>query len=269
MTDPRRAAWDDDFVPCFTSAYPGTVPRPRTAQPAAEPAGAPPLAPGPVPGALVRPIPAATVSRLPIYLRALIELRGLGTRTASSDELAAAAGVTPAKLRKDLSQLGSFGTRGVGYDTALLIDLISRELGFGTQWPVVIVGAGHLGQALANHAGFGSRGFHVAAVLDADPGRVGELVAGIRVRPMAELEEAVAAVRPCIAVIAVPATAARAVCDRLVACGVTSVLNFAPCVLETPGAVTVRTVDLATELQILAFHEVQRRAPAPTLADIS
>lgn len=206
-------------------------------------------------------IPDATVARLPVYLRALTALAEEGVATVSSDELAGAAGVGSAKLRKDLSHLGSYGTRGVGYDVEYLVYQISRELGLTQDWRVVIIGAGNLGHALANYGGFASRGFTVVALLDADEALIGEQVAGLRVRSIDELEAVVAGERAHIGVVATPASGAQAVCDRLVAAGVTSVLNFAPCVLDVPDGVMVRKVDLSTELQILAFHE-QRRAAA-------
>ncbi len=205
-------------------------------------------------------IPDATVARLPVYLRALTALAAEGVDTVSSEALAAAAGVGSAKLRKDLSHLGSYGTRGVGYDVEYLVYQISRELGLTQDWRVVIVGIGNLGHALANYGGFASRGFTVAALLDADPARVGEQVAGIAVRPVDDLEDVVSGCEVHIGVVATPAGSAQEVCDRLVAAGVTSVLNFAPCVLDVPEGVMVRKVDLSTELQILAFHEQRRVA---------
>ena len=205
-----------------------------------------------------RGIPEAAVARLPIYLRALSALQDHGIPTVSSEDLAAAAGVGSAKLRKDLSYLGSYGTRGVGYDVDYLVYQIARELGLTQDWPVVIVGIGNLGHALANYGGFASRGFHIAALLDADPARVGEVVAGLAVRHVSELERLVCGLGPAIGVIATPATAAQEVCDRLVAAGVRSILNFAPLVLVVPEEVDVRKVDLAIELQILAFHEQRK-----------
>jgi redox-sensing transcriptional repressor len=204
-------------------------------------------------------IPDATVARLPVYLRALTALAEEGVATVSSEELAGAAGVGSAKLRKDLSHLGSYGTRGVGYDVEYLVYQISRELGLTQDWRVAIVGAGNLGHALANYGGFASRGFTVVALMDADGALIGEEVAGLRVRSIDELEQIVGTDGVHIGVVATPAAAAQAVCDRLVGAGVTSVLNFAPCVLDVPPEVMVRKVDLSTELQILAFHE-QRRA---------
>ena len=204
-------------------------------------------------------IPEATVARLPVYLRALYALADRDTATVSSEELAAAAGVNSAKLRKDLSHLGSYGTRGVGYDVEYLVYQVSRELGLTQDWPVVIVGAGNLGRALANYGGFASRGFRIAALLDCDPAVVGTTIARHQVRSAADIEDVVATHGVSIGVIATPAAAAQDVCDRLVAAGVTSILNFAPVVLNVPSGVDVRKVDLSIELQILAFH-AQRRA---------
>src|SRR5450432_2827318 len=204
-------------------------------------------------------IPEATIARLPLYLRALYTLADRGIGSVSSEELAAAAGVNSAKLRKDLSHLGSYGTRGVGYDVEYLVYQVSRELGLTQDWPVVIIGAGNLGRALANYGGFASRGFRIAALLDCDPAVVGTVIARHTVRSAAEIEDVVTRYAVSIGVIAAPAAAAQDVCDRLVAAGVTSILNFAPVVLNVPSGVDVRKVDLSIELQILAFH-AQRRA---------
>ncbi|MCX9192733.1 redox-sensing transcriptional repressor Rex [Carbonactinospora thermoautotrophica] len=216
-----------------------------------------------------RGIPEATVARLPLYLRALTALSERGVPTVSSEELAAAAGVNSAKLRKDLSYLGSYGTRGVGYDVEYLVYQISRELGLTQDWPVVIIGVGNLGHALANYGGFASRGFRVVALLDADPHRIGERVAGLHIRHVNELEDVVAEHNVSIGVIATPASAAQDVCDRLVGAGVTSILNFAPCVLSVPEGVNVRKVDLSIELQILAFHEQRKAGRAASLAPVA
>lgn len=211
---------------------------------------------------LERGIPEATVARLPIYLRALVSLSERGIDTCSSEELAAAAGVNSAKLRKDLSYLGSYGTRGVGYDVEYLRYQIAREIGVTQDWPVVIVGIGNLGHALANYSGFTSRGFRVVALLDRDRARLGERLGDMRIRAFDDLERVVEEHDVAIGVIATPATAAQDVCDRLVAAGVTSILNFAPTVLAVPQGVDVRKVDLSIELQILAYHE-QRKALHP------
>ncbi|MEO6714454.1 MAG: redox-sensing transcriptional repressor Rex [Mycobacteriales bacterium] len=209
-----------------------------------------------------RGIPDATVARLPIYLRALVSIAEAGETTVSSDALAHGAGVNSAKVRKDLSYLGSYGTRGVGYDVQYLVYQISRELGLTQDWSVVIVGVGNLGHALANYGGFAQRGFTIAALLDVDTRQVGEMVAGQAVRHLDELTDVVATSSVSIGVIATPAHAAQDVADRLVAAGVTSILNFAPCLLSVPSGVDVRKVDLSIELQILSFHE-QRKSTAP------
>lgn len=208
----------------------------------------------------VRDIPEATVARLPVYLRALTSLSDSGTETCSSEQLAQAAGVNSAKLRKDLSHLGSYGTRGVGYDVDYLRYQIAREIGVTQDWPVVIVGIGNLGHALANYAGFRTRGFRVVALLDADPHRQEEQVGGIDVRSFDDIESIVADQQVAIGVIATPAEAAQAVADRLVSAGVRSILNFAPTHLDVPDGVDVRKVDLSIELQILAYHEQRKGA---------
>ncbi|MGH3802234.1 MAG: redox-sensing transcriptional repressor Rex [Pseudonocardiaceae bacterium] len=207
-----------------------------------------------------RDIPTATVSRLPLYLRTLHDLAGASQLSVSSKELASAAGVNPAQLRKDLSYLGSHGTRGVGYDVTNLIGQISFVLGLGRDWSVVMVGAGHLGRALAGYSGLGSRGFRIAAVADADPGLIGASFAGLTVQGMEALPAIVAESNVEIGIIATPAHASQQVCDQLVAAGVTGSLNFAPCLLSVPDGVEVRKVDFAMELQILSFHEHRRRS---------
>ena len=208
-----------------------------------------------------RRIPEATVARLPVYLQLLVEQAELGIDSISSDGLAELAGVNAAKVRKDLSYLGSYGTRGVGYEVDYLVYQIRRELGLEHAWPVVIVGAGNLGQALAGYGGFNERGFPVAGIVDIDPAKVDTVVGGVRVRPLAELAQIVSSKDVSIGVVATPPTAAQDAADKLVKVGVTSILNFAPVVLSVPAGVTVRKVDLAVELQILSYHE-QRRAAA-------
>src|SRR5215475_4187965 len=222
-------------------------------------------------------LPEATVARLPEYLRALHALAETGHDVVSSDELAGAAGVNSAKLRKDLSYLRSNGTRGVGYDIAQLTSKIEHVLGLNQHRAVALVGVGNLGHALAGYDGFGSRGFHIAALFDADPRRVGERIGRLCVRHVDELPLVVAEEGISIAVIATPADAAQSVADALVACGVTSILNFAPRVLNVPDNVDVRKVDLAIELQILSFHEHRKASltalpstlPAPVPAPMN
>lgn len=208
-----------------------------------------------------RRIPEATVARLPIYLKLLSDQFDAGTTNISSEELAELGGVNAAKVRKDLSYLGSYGTRGVGYDVEFLIFQVKRELGLTHDWDVVIVGAGHLGKALAGYGGFGERGFPVGGVVDVDPDKIGTVVGGVRVRHADQLTEIVETRDISIGVIATPGPAAQTAADGLVAAGITSILNFAPTIINVPHGISVRKVDLAVELQILSYHE-QRRVNA-------
>jgi redox-sensing transcriptional repressor len=211
-----------------------------------------------------RAIPEATVGRLPVYLRALVEMAEDGRATTSSEDLADAAGVNSAKVRKDLSYLGSYGTRGVGYDVAYLIHQVRRVLGLTQDWPVLIAGIGNLGHALANYRGFAERGFRVVALVDADPSKVGEVVAGVEVRPVEDMPALVRRHDVAIGIVCTPAAGAQEVADRMVEAGIRSILNFAPAVIAVPPEVSLRKVDLSIELQILGFYE-QRKA---VLADV-
>jgi redox-sensing transcriptional repressor len=193
-----------------------------------------------------------------MYLRALNQLIEDGIHTVSSRALAEAAGVNSAQLRKDLSYLGSYGTRGVGYDVRYLLRQIGREVGSTHDWPVIIVGLGNLGTALANYSGFYSRGFRVVGLIDPNPDLIGKRIHDLAIADLADLEDVVSRTGAAIAVIATPAEAAQAVADRLVDLGVTSILNFAPTVLVVPDRVNVRKVDLGQELQILAYHEQRK-----------
>ncbi|HZM54658.1 MAG TPA: redox-sensing transcriptional repressor Rex [Acidimicrobiales bacterium] len=205
-------------------------------------------------GSSRRRIPEATVARLPVYQRILEELLRSGTTTVSSELLASAAQVNAAKVRKDLSLLGSFGTRGAGYDAAFLIEQIDRRLGLDRIWPVVIAGIGHLGRALARSQGFAARNFKVAALLDSDPAIIGERVDGVVVRHPDDLPEIAGEEPLAIGVITTPASAAQRVADQMVGAGVRSILNFAPRVLEAPPDVLLRYVDLSIELQVMSFY---------------
>lgn len=206
-----------------------------------------------------RAIPEAAVARLAVYLRVLSGLAEQGVGTISSEELSAASGVNSAKLRKDLSYVGSYGTRGVGYEVAVLVEEIERILGLTRSHAVAVVGIGNLGHALANYGGFPSRGFPVVALFDVDDDLMGVPVGGIPVDHLDDIPAVCAAREVSIGVIATPPPAAQAVCDRLVSAGVRCILNFAPVVLQVPDDVEVRKVDLAVEMQILSFH-VARRA---------
>ena len=197
---------------------------------------------------------------MPLYYRALLEMADQGLSTVSSEQMAELAGVNAAKVRKDLSYLGSYGTRGVGYAVTELVDEVAGELGLTHDWPVAIVGLGNLGHALANYHGFGARGFRIVALVDADPSKVGERVGELAIEGIDDLDALVANREVAIGVIATPAAAAQEVTDRLVAAGVGSILTFAPAVVTVPSGVSLRKVDLATELQILSFYQ-QHRLP--------
>ncbi len=194
---------------------------------------------------------------MPVYLRCLNDLP-TEKATISSDELADLVRVNAAKLRKDLSYLGSYGTRGVGYDVDHLRAQIGLELGLSRSWRVAIVGTGNLGRALAGYKGFTDRGFDIEGLFDDDPKKIGKKILGRVIEPLDDLDKAVAERKISIGLIATPAAAAQEVADRLVAAGVSSILNFAPVVLSVPEGIEVRRVDLSVELQILS-HYMQRQ----------
>jgi redox-sensing transcriptional repressor len=208
-----------------------------------------------------RPIPEATVARLPIYLRALLDLaEGRGETNVSSEELASLAGVNAAKVRKDLSYLGSYGTRGVGYDIEYLLYQITRELGLTQDWPAAIVGVGNLGRALASYKGFSERGFRISALFDVDDNVVGTEVGGLEVKHLDDLKDTVVSDGITIGIIATPPVSAQEVAERLVDAGIKSILNFAPAVVAVTPDVNVRKVDLSIELQILSFYQQRTQA---------
>ena len=205
-----------------------------------------------------RRIPEAALGRLPIYLRILVDLGTENVAQVSSERLAELAAVNAAKVRKDLSYLGTYGTRGVGYEVQFLMYQIQRELGLNQSWPLVIVGAGNLGQALANFSGIAERGFHSVGVVDKDDSKIGTVVGGVRVKHVDELTNIVQAKAVSIGIIATPAQHAQEAADALVRAGVGSIMNFAPTVLAVPRGVNIRKVDLALELQILSYYEQTR-----------
>lgn len=200
----------------------------------------------------MRGLSGATVARLPLYLHLLEEIEG--GDTVSSDLLAEAAGVHAANVRRDLSDLGFQGTRGVGYSVPNLRDRIRRELGIERRRQVGIIGAGNLGSALARYDGLAKRGFHVVAVYDIDPDRIGAQVGHVTVRDMAAITADCEKHLFDMAIIAVPARAAQSVAEGLVEAGIGSMLNFAPVRINVPDEVVVRQVDLSTELQILSYY---------------
>ena len=217
-------------------------------------------------------IPAATIARLPVYHRVLSTFGSQEVVTIASEELAAACGVSPAKLLKDLSHLGSFGTRGVGYNVSYLTFQIARELGVTKSRGIVIVGMGNLGRALASYRAFGARGFHIVGIFDRDHELVGNtLLCGqesFTVMPVSDLGAVVSKNDANIGVITTPAESAQEIADLMIEAGLGSVLNFAPVFLTVPEEVEVRKVDLAVELQILAFHD-QKLDSEPSPHDLS
>jgi redox-sensing transcriptional repressor len=201
----------------------------------------------------MRHISESTIRRLSLYLRALESQNGRSGSTISSEELAHLGGTSSAQVRKDLSLFGSFGTRGLGYPIPELIVRLREILGLQRQWRVVIVGAGKIGSALAQYHGFHQRGFEVVGVYDRDRSRVGKRLDSLTVRNVEQLAADARRLKPDIAVLAVPAEVAQGVCDRLVQAGFHAILNFAPVRLRTPDGVVVRTVNMALELESLAF----------------
>ncbi len=198
-----------------------------------------------------------------MYLRSLLDMAETrGAITVSSDELARLAGVNAAKVRKDLSYLGSYGTRGVGYDIEYLLYQITRELGLTQDWPTALIGIGNLGRALASYKGFSERGFRIAALFDVDDDVIGQQVGGLTVRHLDELKESVNEDGLSIGIIATPPSAAQEAAEKLVDAGVKSILNFAPSVVNVSPEVNIRKVDLSTELQILSFYEQRTQAIA-------
>ncbi|MDJ0392085.1 redox-sensing transcriptional repressor Rex [Rhodococcus sp. G-MC3] len=212
-----------------------------------------------------RVIPQATVTRLATYLRVLGILADDGVLIVSSEELANAAGVGSAKLRKDLSFLGPNGVRGVGYEVMRLRAKVESALGLDRGHKVVLVGIGNLGEALARYGGFGRRGFSMVGLFDRNLDRVGLDIDGLEVRHVNDLEDACRALEATIGVIATPDESAQSVADAFVAGGVECILSFSPVMLDVPDRVEVRRVDLAVEMQVLSFNssrnEAARHAP--------
>jgi redox-sensing transcriptional repressor len=206
----------------------------------------------------VKRIADSTVRRLSAYLRFLEDFEGRGLTTISSDELAKRGGTTSAQVRKDLSFFGSFGKRGLGYSVPELAGRLREILGLGREWKVIIVGTGKIGAALARHHGFQQRGFAIIAAYDNDREIVGTSLDGLTVRDIGHLEADVKRLRPDIAVLAVPEEAAQPMTDRLVRCGLKAILNFAPAQLQVPADVTVKTVNMAMELEGLSFALTNR-----------
>lgn len=209
-----------------------------------------------------RELPDATIARLPQYLRCLSQLENTGVETVHSADLASDVGVSGAVVRRDLSYVGSYGTRGVGYPVSQLRQKVTSALGLATEHKLVVVGIGHMGRALAGYSGFCERELRVAGLFDIDPDLIGTKagnphVGMVEIQPLADLADFVRSNAVRIAVIATPAAAAQDVADVLTNAGVTSILNLSATHLAVPDGVVVRPVDLATEIQILAVHAAQ------------
>lgn len=199
-------------------------------------------------------IPEATVGRLTAYSRFLKEAEEKGISTVSSQQIAKATGVTPAQVRKDLAYFGEFGTRGVGYNPRELYNYIMKILGLDRRWPVIIIGAGRLGAALAMYKGFAERGFDIVGIFDIDPEKIGSKIGEIEIRPLEELKEKVQKCPVKLGIVAVPAASAQQVVDYMVESGIRGIINFAPVNVSVPEGVVLRRVDLASQLEYLTFR---------------
>lgn len=207
-------------------------------------------------------VPKAVVHRLSLYLRELHRLTREGDQTVNSSRLGDLLGFTDAQVRKDLAYFGQFGHPGVGYRCEELVAAIKGILGTDREWTVAIVGVGNLGRALLGYKGFASQGFRLSAAFDADPAKVGMIFEGLEVEPLDRLEELVLGRSISLGLIAAPAEAAQQIADRLVAAGVSGILNFAPVTLSLPEGVSLVGVDLATELEQLSFSVANRPTEA-------
>lgn len=203
-------------------------------------------------------IPEATINRLSVYSRYLMQLEKNGIITISSGEIAEGINGSPAQVRKDLAYFGEFGTRGVGYNVKDLNHHIKKILGLNNKWNVVIVGAGNLGSALTGYKGFQERGFNILAVFDNDINKVGLRIGGVPIYPVTRMTELIGKEKVQIGIIAVPAEYAQEVADHLVEAGIRAILNFAPRVINVPPGVECRNVDLVVNLEILTFNMINK-----------
>lgn len=205
-------------------------------------------------------IPDVVVRRLPIYARTLDYLLTEGKSSVSSQELGERINVTAAQIRKDLSWFGEFGKQGIGYDVEKLLGHINRILGLTVNWPVVLVGLGYLGQAIARYEGFREKGLHIVALFDADPTKTGTILNGLPIQADEEIPRTVATHGVKLAIVAVPATKAQEVVDQLVAAGVRGILNYAPIIVQTPDGVWVRHIDPVSLLHSMTYYLAREQA---------
>ncbi len=206
-------------------------------------------------------IPDVVVRRLPIYARTLNYLLAEGARSVSSQELGERINVTAAQIRKDLSWFGEFGKQGIGYDVEKLLGHINRILGLTRDWPVVLVGLGYLGQAIARYEGFREKGLNIVGLFDADPSKIGTTIGDLRVRSDHEIAEVARQKGVKLAIVAVPANKAQDVVDRLVAAGVRAILNYAPIIVQVPDGVWVRHIDPVSLLHSMTYYLARESAP--------
>lgn len=199
-------------------------------------------------------IPQPTIERLSTYIKCLRAMKKEGTKTASSADIAAVTGINAAQFRKDLSYFGEFGTPGRGYDVEQLQAHLSNIMGLREEHHVLLVGAGNLGSALAGYPGFKERGFEIVAVFDSDPYKIGAKIGDLEVMDVDTLPKVNAELKADVGIVAVPASAAQTVVDRLVAGGVKAILNFAPATPQVRPGIVVRNVDLTSELEVLSYY---------------
>lgn len=207
-------------------------------------------------------VPKAVVSRLSLYLRELQQVLRIGKKTISSSKLGRRLGITDAQVRKDFAYFGQFGYPGIGYRCEELVLEIRHILGTDRTWPVALIGCGNLGQALLGYRGFGKQGFQVKLAFDIDPAIVGQTFEGLTVIHLDQLSRLVQEKDVRLAILAVPAKAANQAVDAIVEAGITGILNFAPVTLNLPKSVSVVGVDLAMELEQLAFAVVKQAPPS-------
>ena len=205
-------------------------------------------------------IPEVVINRLPVYARALAELAAAGETVVSSQALGELLDVTPAQIRKDLSYFGRFGKQGRGYNVRGLLAKLREILGIDRQWRLALIGVGRLGQAIAEYGGFGPQGFEIVAAFDSNPGIVGSKVGGVEIHNTDRLDEFLRSTRVDIGIVAVPASEAQRVVDRLVEAGIRAILNYAPITAHVPRDVAIRHIDPVLAMQSMTFY-IKRAEP--------